>query len=523
MKKIYALLLLGFLSKSFNTHAQKIELTVKSDYKNKLIPVTGNRASEKVNDNLFLMFRETDKKKAAIVGYDATTLAPTFSIPLEHGQYSRPLFKYNAETSQVFVIESYARTNIYTKKGHGFKASVYDLQGKLVKTKDVAIDIPLLSPLVMPRAFKAPAPALAPTVFSSYAVNFSENGKYLYTLENSPKKGKGALLTVYDINLEEVVKREVKTSANEDIEASAITNDGEMILVLADQKEKATVLKLDAKGKDASRIALKHQLANRETFGNYNIKIAGARVLVTAEKNFNKSELMAIHVYDVDFATRAAKLYASKEFDKGYVAQLYGKVNDKDVLHGGQMLSKKFDRPKTIKSMNVKQILVDGSTIYLVSEAINNTSTTRTTSMPAGTSGATTTSTKTIPLIFAEDILITKFEGGVNTWNSVIGRNFMVRDMQAADMTHSIVNQNSTSIHLITSESSRDKNNISAYARTIDKTTGEVSSPKRINEGKFVTFSNFACWLSPDQVVLFRTNKIAFGKGGYSLEKVSLN
>lgn len=523
MKKIYALLLLGFLSKSFNAHAQKIELTVKSDYKNKVIPVTGKRASEKVNDNLFLMFKEIDKKKSAIVGYDATTLTQKMTIPLEYGQYSRPLFKFNPESNQIFVLESYARSNIYTKKGHDFKASVYDLQGKLVKTKEVTLDIPLLSPLVMPKAFKAPVSAVVPSVLSTYEVNFSENGKYLYVLEKAPKKGKGALLFVYDINLEELVKKEVKTGANEDIEASAITNNGEMVLVIADKKDKAAFLKLDATGKELSRVPAQHKVGPKESFGSYNIKIAGERVLVTTEKNFNTSELMAIHVFDLDFTNKASKLYKTKEFDKGYVAQLYNKVNDKDVLHGGQMLSKKFDRPKLIKSMKVQQILVEGSSIYLVSEAINNTSTTRTTSMPVGTTGQTTTSSKTIPLIFAEDILVTKFEGGENTWNSVIGRNFMVKDLRAADMTQSMVSQSNTNIHILTTESSRDKNNISAYARTVNKATGEISSPKRINENKFVTFSNFACWLSPDQVVLLRTNKAFAGNGGYSLEKVSLN
>ncbi|WP_066838747.1 hypothetical protein [Rufibacter ruber] len=508
MKKLYALLLVGLLSKGITSQAQKFELEVKSDYKNKVVPVVHRKASEKINDNLFLMFKEIDKKKAAIVGYDAN-LNQKFSIPLEHGQYTDPLFKYHAESNQIFVVESYGRPNAYTKKGHGFKASVYDVEGKLVKQKEVALDLPLLHP----------------TLSSSHRVGFSENGKYFYTLEQYPKKGKDALVALYDINLEELYKKEFKTGTNEEIETSALADDGGLVLVVSNSKDKDRVkfTKLSTAGKEAAQVAVKHQTAEKESFGHYKLKLAGERAIVTTEKNLNRSELVAIHVYDIDFTAKNAKLYKSKEFNKEYVAQLYSKVNDKDVLNGGKTFSKKFDRPKTIKLMWVSEILIDGSSIYLVSEAINNTSSTTTTTSTIPGTNHTRTTTKSTPLQYAEDILITGFEAGENKWNSIIGRNLVLRDLPGADMMKALVSQNKNEIYIITSEAPKgEAKDMSSYTRVVNKATGDISSPKRISENSYMTFTNFACWLAPDKVVLLRSNQIKFGKG-YSLNKVALN
>ncbi|WP_192822665.1 hypothetical protein [Rufibacter sp. LB8] len=505
MKKRYAFLL-AFLGMGQLGLAQRSELEVKTNYKKNGIPRVSARMSDKVNDNLFLMFKEIDKKKSAIVAYDAN-LTEKFNIPLTYGEDASPLFKYSPTAEKIFVVESYGKTNPYSKKGHGFIASVYDAQGKQLKQKTVELDIPRISP----------------TLEASHEAQFSENGQYFYTLEKEGRKGEGPVLTVYDLQLETLFKKEIKLGAKEKIEASAIGNDGGVVAVLSDAKTTAKFIKLDTKGKEVARLAVKHSLQNREAIDHYTLKLVGDRALIAAEKVFNKSELMAIHLFDADFSAKTTKLYKTKEFNTEYVAQVYGKVHDKDVLNGGKTFSKKFDRPKNITFMAVQEIIIDGANIYLVSEGIKHKTSVSTSTTPvAGVSGQMKTTTKYTPLQYAEDILITSFENGENKWNSLIGRTMLLRDLGGADMLKAMVNHNSQALHIITSESPKgEQKDISLYARSVNKATGEISSPKRIKEGSFITYTNFACWLDSNKVVLFRSNQVAFGKG-YTLEKVAL-
>lgn len=475
--------------------AQKSELEVDSDHLEKRFRGASSKLSEKINENLFIAFKITDKKTSALVGYDAN-FNQKFSLPLQHGDNSHPMFKYNPETNKIFVMETYGFPG--SLKHRNIIAKVYNIQGKLEKEKVIPVEIPMVEP-----------------IFShTYLSGFSENGKYFYFLERKPLLGGVQKLTVYDLNLVQLYTKSIKVNADENIHDIAIGDDGGFVMVVPSSKNKVRFIKYDSKGKDNGQVVAQHKVTRQETFTNYKLKLVGDRVLVAAEKDFTKTELMAIHLYDVDFTTKTAKVYITKEFAPSYVTELYKNIIDDEVLNGGKFFTKKIDRPTSLKDREVTNILVEGDAIYLVTEAL---------SIRKTTTHSSRGSRPGMDILMADDILVSAFENGENKWNSVIVRNFFLSNIPTWEPLKTIVHQNAKSINLLTPEFPReDATDISMYARTINKATGQVSKPARISPKAFYNYGNYACWLNPGTLVLFRTRDVKLLGKGFAFDRITL-